>query len=416
MNKMKSYISRAVKIKKRIDEMATCSDDKIVLSRLFGTKSFLDCTLKIEAWMTNAGLQTHIDNIGNVRGRLESSNPNAKTLVIGSHYDTVINAGKFDGTLGVIAGVDIAENIIHQKKHLPFHLEIIAFSEEEGVRFGAAYMGSKVVASNFDHHVLELKDDNGMGVSEVLQSMKCNSALISGDAIPEKDWLAYLEIHIEQGPVLYEKNIPVGIVSAIAGQRRIEILFRGEAGHAGTVPMNMRRDALSAAAHFIVGVEEYASHERRNVIATVGKIVVPNAAGNVIAGDVFSTLDIRSSDEGRLAKAYESLYILCEEICRKRNIYFEWKLIMEMEPVACDDNLKSLLNQSIKGKNIEPVNLVSGAGHDAVIISKVAPVAMLFVKCFKGISHNPLENVEIEDIATAIEVADDFINRLASNS
>ena len=412
---MKSYISRAVKIKKRIDNIAKCSDDENVLSRVFGTKSFLDCTLKMQAWMTEAGLQTHIDNIGNVRGRLTSNNPNAKTLVIGSHYDTVINAGKFDGPLGIFAGLDIAENIINRKKQLPFHLEIIAFSEEEGVRFGAAYMGSRTVAGSFDPHLLAYKDDSGITVSTVLETMKCQSALIPADCISQKDWLAYLEIHIEQGPVLFERNIPVGIVSAIAGQRRIEIRFAGEAGHAGTVPMNMRKDALSAAAHFVVGVEEYASHERRNVVATVGKIFVPNAAGNVIAGNVFCTLDIRSPDEARLAKAYEKLNTLCEEICRKRNIYFEWNLVMETEPVKCDENLKSLLSQSIKGKNIEVVNLVSGAGHDAVIVSKVAPVAMLFVKCFKGISHNPLENVEIEDIASAIEVTEDFVNRLASN-
>ncbi|MEO8720773.1 MAG: M20 family metallo-hydrolase [Ginsengibacter sp.] len=411
---MKSYISRAMKIQKRIEEMASCSDDENVLSRVFGTKSFIDCNQKIAAWMSGSGLQTQIDNIGNVRGKLMSNNPNARTLVIGSHYDSVINAGRYDGPLGILAGMDIAEQIIGQKKQLPFHLEIIAFSEEEGVRFSTAYMGSRAVAGNFDPHILAYKDESGIAVSTVLETMKCQSALISEDCIPEKEWLAYLEIHIEQGPVLYEKNIPVGIVSAISGQRRVEILFSGEAGHAGTVPMNMRKDALAAAAHFIVGVEEYASHERRNVVATVGKIVVPNAAGNVIAGNVFCTLDLRSPDQARLAKAYEALNILCEEICRKRNIYFEWKLVMETEPVICDESLKSLLSHSIKRKNIESVSLVSGAGHDAVIISKVAPVVMLFVKCFKGISHNPLENVEIEDIAAAIEVTDDFINRLAS--
>lgn len=409
---MKKYLSRAQNIQKRIDELGACSDDSLFLSRLFGTASFIECSEKLVGWMRSAGLETRIDNIGNVRGRLVSKNRDAKTMVIGSHFDTVINAGKYDGPLGILIGLDIAENIIKEKKELPFHLEIIAFSEEEGVRFHAAYMGSKAVAGVFDDHFLAYTDDQGDSVSGTLETMKCNASLIAADCIPKEEWLGYFEIHIEQGPVLYEKNISVGIVSAIAGQRRIEIKFFGEAGHAGTVPMNMRKDALAAAAHFIVGVEEYASHERRNVVATVGKISVENGASNVIPGRVFCTLDLRSPDEGRLAKAYEKLNILCEEICRKRGIYFEWNLIQESNPVICDDRLKTILTKSIHQKYIEVVNLVSGAGHDGVVISEVAPVAMLFVKCFKGISHNPLENVEIADIAAATEVADLFLSQL----
>ena len=413
---MKDYLSRAQKIQNRIMELATCSDDEHQLSRLFGTKSFMDASYKIALWMQEAGLQTYTDNIGNIRGRLASANPDAKTFVIGSHFDTVIDAGNYDGALGILAGLDIVENIKEQKSELPFNIEIIAFSEEEGVRFHAAYLGSKVVAGCVDDHLLEINDDDGNTLLQVLETMGYDSTRLAEDRIPVNEWLGYLEIHIEQGPVLFEKNIPVGVVKAIDGQKRIEINFVGEAGHAGTVPMNMRADALCAAAHFIVAVEEFASHEKRNIVATVGKINVPNAAINVIPGSTYCTLDLRSPDAELLSDAYEALNKICEEICRKRKIYFEWRLIQETDPVVCDHDLRSLLSKSIKEKDIEVVKLVSGAGHDAVTISQVAPVAMLFVKCLKGISHNPLENVEIDDIAVVSEVADNFIRRLAHSS
>lgn len=410
---MKKYINRAIKVHKRIQEAASCSNDSQSVSRIFGTPAFLDCSAKITFWMQQAGLQTHVDNVGNVRGKWLSKNPNAQTFVIGSHFDTVNNAGKYSGMLGILTGLDVAENLIQSKKELPFNLEIIAFSEEEGVRFHTAYLGSKAVAGVFDPHLLEYKDDENNSIAKVLESLHYNPAQISSDAIPADEWLGYLEIHTEQGPILFNKSIPVGIVQAISGQLRIEINFFGEAGHAGTVPMSMRKDALTAAALFINRVEEYASHERRNILATVGKITVSNAASNVIPAQVFCTLDLRSPNKSRLAKAYESLYVLCEEIARKRGIYFEWKLVQEAPSVSCDDNFKQLLQQAIQKSNVEPITLVSGAGHDALIISQVAPVAMLFVKCFKGISHNPLEKVEIEDIAVAIEVTDHFIDNLS---
>ncbi|MEO5649080.1 MAG: allantoate amidohydrolase [Ginsengibacter sp.] len=409
---MKDHLTRAQKIQNRIKELALCSDDEHHLSRIFGTKSFIACSNKIRTWMQEAGLHTYTDNAGNVRGRLVSADPDARTFVIGSHFDTVINAGKYDGVLGIITGLNLVENIIAQKLPVPFNIEIVAFCEEEGVRFHAAYLGSKAVAGSFDDHLLELNDDDGISLLQALASMERDGTRIAEDMIPAEEWLGYLEIHIEQGPVLFEKDIPVALVSAIAGQKRIEINFVGEAGHAGTVPMNMRADALAAAAHFIVAVEEYASHEKRNIVATVGKIQVPHAAINVIPGSAYCTLDLRSPDSELLSDAYEDLNKICEEICRKRRIYFEWRLIQETYPVTCDRELRSLLAKSIEEEDIEVVKLVSGAGHDAVTISQVAPVAMLFVKCFKGISHNPLENVETDDIKVVLGVGDNFIRRL----
>jgi allantoate deiminase len=327
----------------------------------------------------------------------------------------VINAGKYDGPLGILAALSVVENIIAQKISLPFHIEVIAFSEEEGVRFHTTYLGSKVVAGSFNHDLLETKDENDHTIQDVLTDLKFDSVAIPKDAIPPEDWLGYYEIHIEQGPVLYDRNVPAGVVSSIAGQKRIEIEFIGEAGHAGTVPMNMRRDALCAAAQFILEVETYVTRERRSIVATVGKLNVVNGASNVIPGKVACTLDIRSSDAELLSDAYEKINKICEEICYKRHTYFEWNLVQESEPILCDENLKNLLSQSVRNKHIELIDLASGAGHDAVIISAVAPIIMLFVKCFKGISHNPLENVEIEDIAAALEISDDFIRELGKH-
>ncbi|MEO6135362.1 MAG: M20 family metallo-hydrolase [Ginsengibacter sp.] len=411
---MSNYLFRANKILGRIDELAKFSEEENSLTRLFGTKSFIDCSAKIVEWMNEAGLATHTDNIGNIRGKLASKNFNAKTFVIASHFDTTLDSGKFDGVMGILSGLDIAENIIEQNINLPFHLEIIAFSTEEGARFHAAYVGSSVIAGTFDKRLLKQKDDQGISLKEALEALNFNPAKIESNKMPEEEWLGYLEIHTEQGPVLYEKNIPVGIVTAIAGQKKIEIIFRGESGHAGTVPMNMRVDALCAAAQFIVAVEEYASHEKRNMVATVGKINVQNPVSNIIPASVFCTLDIRSSNASSLSKVYEAINKMCEAICHKRKIYFEWKLVQESAPSDCDADLLSILSKSIKRKNIDVVKMVSGGGHDAVAISKVSPVAMLFVKCYKGISHSPLENVEVEDIAVAIDVADSFIIQVAN--
>ncbi len=409
---MKNYKKRAENVESRIQELGKFSDEQDCLSRVFGTKAFMDCRDKIEAWMKEAGLDTYVDNVGNVRGRLLTANQDAKTFVIASHYDTVIDAGKYDGMLGILAGLDVVEHLITEKISLPFNIELIAFCEEEGVRFHTSYLGSKVVTGNFNEDMLLQKDDKGISLGEVLQDLQYDASKILQDAIPAEKWLGYYEIHIEQGPVLYKNDIAAGIVTAIAGQRRIAIDFIGASGHAGTVPMKQRNDALCAASEFILSVERYASAKKSNVVATVGKIEVAHGASNVIPGKVTCSLDIRSGSKKKLAKAYQDINELCEEICNFRKVYFEWNLVQETNPVECDEKLIKLLKKSIKQKQMEVVEMESGAGHDAVAISTVAPVSMLFVKCFKGISHNPLENVDTKDIAIALDISDNFIGQL----
>ena len=411
---MKNYKARAEKIETRIQELAQYSDKPDCLSRTFGGKAFVECQGKIESWMKEAGLDTRIDNAGNVRGRLLSQISNAKTFLIASHFDTVDNAGKYDGTLGIVAGLDIIENLSSQNINLPFHLELIAFSEEEGVRFHTAYFGSKIVAGNFTASLRETKDANGISIEQLLEELNYDAAQLPDDAIKPEESLGYYEIHIEQGPVLYNSDIPVGIVSAISGQRRVNIEFTGIAGHAGTVPMKMRTDALCTAAEFILAVEEFALDKKSGVVATVGKIKVQHGASNVIPGKVSCSLDLRGSSKKKLTRAYESLNDICEDICDKRKVYFEWRLVHEASPVTCDDNLNKLLKKSIKQENIEVVEMESGAGHDAVAIAEITPVCILFVKCFKGISHNPLEKTEQKDIAMALKVSDNFFQQLSS--
>jgi allantoate deiminase len=295
---------------------------------------------------------------------------------------------------------------------LPFNLELIAFSDEEGVRFHTTYLGSKVVAGSFDEGLLQKKDAAAVSLQEVIELMGGNIRKLSHDAIGKEGWLGYFEIHIEQGPVLYDRNIPAAVVTGIAGQSRVEINFKGEAGHAGTVPMNMRNDALCCAAEFILATEKFALDKKDKVVATVGKLNIANSASNVIPGEVGCTLDLRSADEGQLSAAYQTLQRLCEEVSEKRRIAVEWMLVQSTTPTACDDDLIKTLEDAINASGYEVVKLVSGAGHDAAAISKVAPVSMMFVRCFKGISHNPAENVEIKDIAAAIKVADNFMQNL----
>lgn len=437
-------MQRAEKILSRINELASISEDETCIARTFGTKEFMEGAHKVLSWMQHAGLEARIDNIGNVRGlhkthnnaqhqthsspltthhsplttqnpKSETPNSKPKTFVIASHIDTVINAGKFDGPLGVIMGIDLLEQLIKLNVQLPFNIELIAFSDEEGVRFHTTYLGSKVVAGSFDTMLLNKKDAAGITLSEVIESMQKDAALISSDAIEPSSWLGYFEIHIEQGPVLYESNIPVAVVTAIAGQKRVEVTFKGMAGHAGTVPMNMRNDALCCAAEFILETEKLACNNKQ-LVATVGKLNIINSASNVIPGEVVCSVDIRSADEQVLSSSYEALMALCKNICERRNIHHQWNLIQSTTPVLCNKQLNNLLVQSINDANFDVVELVSGAGHDAVPVSEVAPVSMMFVRCYKGISHNPLEDVEIKDITAAIQVADNFIHHLIKHN
>jgi allantoate deiminase len=377
---------------------------------MYGTPAFTKGCSLVADWFKQAGLDTRVDNIGNVRGRLNSKGA-TKTFVIASHVDTVTNAGMYDGPLGVIMGLDIVTQLAKSKSLLPFNIELVAFADEEGTRFHTTFLGSKVMAGTFDEALLGTKDANGITLKEAIQYIGGNPAGLKTDLLPKDEWLGYFEVHIEQGPVLYAANLPVAIVTAIAGQKRATLLFTGQAGHAGTVPMDMRSDAMCCAAECIVAIEQYA-RKHLYIIATVGKLDIINQASNVIPGEVLCSLDLRSADEEELDNAWNEVDMLVKEIAKRRNISVAINLIQETLPVKCDYHLNFLMKRAIVQAGYPVQELVSGAGHDAVPIAAVAPVAMLFVKCFKGISHNPLEAVDTTDIAAALHVSDLFFQNL----
>lgn len=408
---MKKFQERALIIQDRINELTAENHQ----SSLFGSQGFIERSEKIADWMNAAGLGASVDNIGNIRGKLKSNNPAAKTFLIGSHFDTGIYDNKNDGLLGILIGLDIIENIKQQQTQLPFHIELIAFAEEEGTRFNYNYLGSKVVAGNFENKLLLLKDEINNSLADVLQSLHFDSEKIKEDAVIAEDILGYFEIHSEPGNILSDAAVPVGVVDSIYGQKRIEIIFSGIVGHAGTLAMSERNDALAAAAKFILHVEKYARREKRNILATVGKIDVHNSASNKIAGKVTCSLDIRSDNAELLSDAYENIYFLCEKTCDKRNIYFEWKLIQESDPVICNKKLRRLLEDSVSEKNIQVISVESGVVYDAAIIAKVAPVSMLFMQSIKETNHHPVEDLEKNNIAKALEVVENFFQKIISS-
>tara|TARA_R110001592_G_scaffold250073_2_gene512615 strand:- start:60 stop:1298 length:1239 start_codon:yes stop_codon:yes gene_type:complete len=405
--------NRVERIIKRLEELAAISDDKECLSRFFGTKAHNDAKDLLIAWMKEAGLEVFCDSIGNVRGICKSNAQNAKHFVIGSHYDTVFNAGKFDGPLGIIIGIEIAHRLIAENTVLPFHLNIVSFSDEEGSRFNTAYLGSSVLAGNFDENWLSRKDDNNVTLTEAIETYFGKVDTIFEGKIPEEEWLGYYEVHIEQGPVLCEENLPICLVSSIASQIRAELTWKGISAHAGTSPMNLRYDALCAASEFILEVEKIGKAHPDKLVATVGKLNVLSNTSNVVPELVCHSLDIRSADANFLVEVLEGLQSKAREISEKRNIGLNWKIMQTNPVVVCDNHLKKLLRKSIKKVGINnPIEIPSGAGHDAVMISKVAPISMLFVRCKDGVSHNPEEHASSEDIEVSLKVSDQFLDEL----
>lgn len=393
----------------RIQELGAISEDSHCLTRTFGSMAFMKAGQVILGWMQEAGLSTRIDNIGNVRGRLISKNPEARTLVFASHFDTVTNAGKWDGPLGILMALEVVSAVTTD---LPFHIEVVAFCDEEGVRFHTTYLGSKVLTGAFDPQQLAIRDAAGITLGDAIRLMGGCPDQLAADQIPADQWLGYFEIHIEQGPVLYENHIPAAIVTAIAGQQRSQLVFKGMAGHAGTVPMDMRQDALCCAAECMVMIEQWALLHTNKVVATVGTLQVVHGASNVIPGEVVCSLDVRSADAGMIAIAHQELLQILVAVCEKRNIGFEWNIVQETAPVNCDSHLSAALEKAIQSTNMKVVKLVSGAGHDAVAVAAIAPVCMLFIRCCKGISHHPLEDVEPDDIEACLQVAHAFIQQL----
>jgi allantoate deiminase len=397
----------AATVLQRCDALAAFSEEDGRLTRRFATPALRAAGDAVAGWMRAAGMAVRRDAIGNVVGRLEGSGP--RTLLMGSHLDSVRDAGRYDGPLGILVAIACAERLRDDGATLPFALEVYAFADEEGARYGTAYLGSGVVAGRFDPAVLDRRDADGIAMTEAIAGFGGDVAALATARRDPEGLLGYLEVHIEQGPVLEAQDAAVGVVDAINGQTRAAVTFAGAAGHAGTVPMALRRDALPAAAEWILAVETLA-RETAGLVATVGEARVEPGAGNVIPGRVALSLDVRHADDAARDAAVGALRERAEAIATARELALHWEVVQATAAVACSPALGDALATAARACGHRALRLTSGADHDAAVMAALAPVAMLFVRCAGGISHNPAESVTHADVAAAIEVIGRFLD------
>jgi allantoate deiminase len=369
------------------------------------------CHREISLWLDALNVAVHIDAGGNLHGLYPADKSNAPRLLMGSHLDTVPNAGAYDGILGVVLAIALLEEL--QGRRLPFAIEVIGFSEEEGVRFGTPFIGSRALVGRLDEQLLEIADCSEISVRQAIQDFGLNPAEIP-QAQLDSNTLAYLEFHIEQGPVLESLNLPLAAVEAIAGQTRLAIQFRGRANHAGTAPMNLRRDALTGAAEWIGAVEKYA-RSVPGLVATVGKIEATPGASNVIPSEVRMMLDVRHCSDVVRNLALESLIREAREIAAQRGLFVDEQVLLNQPAVSMDPFLVEQIEQSIGRTGSTPHRMVSGAGHDAMILAEKVPAAMIFLRTPGGISHHPAESLLPADVEKAIECGLALLDQLAAS-
>ena len=393
------------------DDLARWSEQNGSLTCTFFSDAHRAVAKQLREWFAAAGLVAGTDPAGNVVGRRPGARPGARTLIIGSHYDTVRNAGKYDGRLGILCGLAVLESL--HDASLPFAVELIGFSEEEGVRFGTPYLGSGAIAGKLAPSVMDVRDRNGQRLGDVIAAAGYDPGQVPAIARRPEDIMAYLEVHIEQGPVLLESHSPVGVVTAIAGGVRYAITVEGVAGHAGTVPMGARHDALLAAAEIALFVERRARAEP-GLVGTVGRFGVADGAINVIPKRCELSLDIRSQDDSAVARALADVLAEAEAIAGRRGVRLSVRELLRAKAVPCAPRLQELFADSIGRANLPVKRLTSGAGHDAVSFDGFTDIGMLFVRCGNGgISHNPLETVTVEDAGVAAQILRDTLVHLA---
>lgn len=377
-------------------------------TRTFLCPAMHHCHRDLGSWMKQFGMSVRVDAAGNLRGFYAGSRPHAPRLIIGSHLDTVPNAGAYDGVLGVVLGIALVEALAGRRR--PFPIEVIGFSEEEGVRFGFPFIGSLALTGSLGADLLRRQDKNGVTVEEVIREFGLNPSLVA-DAHTQEAAIAYLEFHIEQGPVLEALDLPLGVVEAIAGQSRASVLFRGKANHAGTTPMHLRHDALAGAAEWITAVEREAL-SKTGLVATVGSIDAKPGAGNVIAGEARVSLDVRHSEDRVRLEALENILAQAYDIGTRRGLTIEPEIRLNAKAAAMSPQLIRTAEKAIGLCGVNPYRMVSGAGHDAMMISKKIPSVMIFLRSPKGISHHPDETVQLEDVELALRAGLHFIEEL----
>ena len=393
-------------------ELAQFSETTEGLTCTYFSPAHKASAARLRDWMRSAGLAAEIDAVGNVVGRYAGAADASRTLIVGSHYDTVTNAGQFDGRLGILTALVVAEHLRRTGQRLPFHLEVIGFSEEEGMRFSAPYLGSSAIAGCFNETVLDRHDANGVSLATLLRAEGVDVTAIRKLARRPETLRGYLEVHIEQGPVLLQNDLPVGIVSSIAASARFRVAIHGVAGHAGTVPMSLRHDAAAAAAEIVLAVERRCA-EGHNLVGTVGQLAVPHGVINVIPAWCELSIDIRAGDDATHAAAIADILAAICRIAERRGVTAEVADIARHAAVACAPQIQSALARAIGRAGIKPFYLASGAGHDGEMFAGVTDIGMLFVRCGNGgISHSPRETVTAADVDIAARILLDAVVNL----
>ena len=411
MQTTSGFANLAAEVIARCRKLASFSEDAGGTRRTFLSAPMRDCHREIAGWLEPLGVRVRVDAVGNLRGFYSGVSPGVPRILVGSHLDTVPNAGAFDGILGVVLAVGLVKSLEGMK--LPFGIEVVGFSEEEGVRFGVPFIGSRALVGRVDEELLGRKDEQGVSVRKAIQDFGLNPNEISKAALGD-DVLGYIEFHIEQGPVLEHLGRPLGVVEAIVGQNRLEFTFSGQANHAGTTPMNLRHDALAAAAEWILAVENLAQ-STPGIVATVGFVEARPGAMNVIAGEARATLDIRHASDRARTEALDELIRHAESIAARRGVTVKWRTLLAQHAVAMDPFLTEQIEHAIQKAGCEPHRMASGAGHDAMILAEKIPAAMIFLRTPGGISHDPSESVHLDDVAKALDCGRHLLTQLAAS-
>jgi allantoate deiminase len=387
----------------RIGALGAVSETPENLTRVFLSPEHRAAADLLLSWMQEAGMRAHLDAIGNVCGRYEGDRPGLPCLMLGSHYDTVRDAGKWDGPLGIITAISCVADLSKRGHRLPFAIEVVGFADEEGVRFASTLLGSRAIAGTFDKAALGSTDKAGLTMRQALVQFGLDPDHIGAAARTRRELHAYVELHIEQGPVLESENLPVGVVTAISGATRLSVVLTGIAGHAGTVPMGLRRDALAGAAECIVAIEAFC-RTNQGLVGTVGYIDALPGATNVIPGKVSFTIDIRAASDQHRKRAVADIVGNIEAIAKRRTLVLQVHVTHENRTVPCAPWLKAQVVEAVAAEGYRVFELPSGAGHDGMAMIDIADVAMVFVRCRGGISHNPAEHVDEGDAGAGARV------------
>lgn len=402
MNASEAQVA-ARRVMARCDALAEISESEQGLTRVYLSPEHLRANARVGEWMQAAGMTVWQDEVGNICGRYEAAQPGAPALLLGSHLDTVRNAGRYDGMLGVLSAIETVQWLHDRQRRLPLAIEVIGFGDEEGTRFGITLLGSRGITGTWPDSWPTHPDGNGITVAQAMSDVGLDASQIARAARNVSDIVAYLELHIEQGPCLEQEDLALGVVTAINGARRLNCCFTGEAGHAGTVPMAHRKDALAAAAEWMVFIEHTTREQTSPLVATVGTLSCAPGAVNVIPGEVNLSLDVRGPEDAPLEALLSTLLTQAEAIALRRGLAFSAQEYYRIAATACDAGLQQALSHAVETVQGRSLALPSGAGHDAIAIAERWPVGMLFVRNHRGISHHPAESINETDVAPAVQ-------------